>query len=363
MPRRFLRCCTLLLMIAILMVGNFPVAAQSDGLPDEIVYRFPNHFPEGIAWDSAHERFLLGSLTVGTIVAVTDDGTVTPFVEFDTPVSTVGLEIAEERGRLLVAISDASVFSDMTAAGVAMLGAYDLETGEELWVADLTSYFPDSRHFANDVAVDPDTGIAYLTDSLAGAIYYVNPDGSTGVWFYDTVLQGVPGVNGIAVVPGSEELIVANTTTQMFYLISLSVPAEGEELVARPLTIDGGETKVVGDGLVFDDNGVLTIVGGGLTTSGRVWFVTQLSSDDNWQTASSVGRFDLDKQASTGTIRDGQVFIIYPEFEALNAGQNAEQFTIQRIDFSAGESNPDSVPTSTPASTATPAPAGTEEAG
>ncbi|GIK64913.1 MAG: hypothetical protein BroJett018_27070 [Chloroflexota bacterium] len=347
---RFLRYCTLSFLIAILMVGHFSAAAQGDGLPDEIVYTFPNHFPEGIEWDSAHERFLLGSLTVGTIVAVTDDGTVTPFIEFDTPVSTVGLEIDEERGRLLVAISDSSVFSDMTAAGVAMLGAYDLETGEELWVADLTSYFPDSRHFANDVAVDPDTGIAYLTDSLAGAIYYINPDGSTGVWFYDTVLQGVPGVNGIAVVPSGEELIVANTTTQMIYLISLSVPADGEELAARPLTIDDGETKVVGDGLVFDENGVLTIVGGGLTTSGRVWFVTQLSSDDNWQTAVTVARFDVTKQPSTGAIREGQVFIIYPEFEALNSGQNAEQFTIQRVDFSAGES------------TATPAPAGTEEA-
>ena len=43
------------------------------------------------------------------------------------------------------------------------MGAYDLETGDRIFMTDLAAVAPADRHFANDVTVGPD-GTAYVTD-------------------------------------------------------------------------------------------------------------------------------------------------------------------------------------------------------
>lgn len=338
MHLRVLRRCTLLILIVLMAIGGvkFHAAAQDDALPDMIVYTFPDHFPEGIAWDEAGQRFLLGSLTGGPILAVTDDGTATPFVEFEAPRPSIGLEVDAARNRLLVVFSDPSIFTDPTSTGVAMLGAYDLETGEEIWLADLAYQFEEERHFANDVVVHPETGIAYITDSLVGAIYFVNPDGGTGTWVYDDALKGAPGANGIEILPEAGDwgdLMIANMSTQTLYLVGL-VPPGDNRLLLRPVEIDGGATTIGGDGLIFDEHGVLTVVGRYSDASGYSGFgVLQLTSDDEWVTATTIRSAQLSKQASTAALRDGAAYVIYPEFIALNTGQSVDEFTIERVEL------------------------------
>ncbi len=333
MHLRVLRRNTRLILVMLMAMGGvkFHAAAQEDTLPDSITYTYPSHFPEGIEWDEAGQRFLLGSLTGGPIVAVTDDGTATPFIEFDTPQPSIGLQIDAERGRLLVVFSDSSAFTNPANKGVAKLGAYDLVTGDEIWVADLVMLLPDERHFINDVAVNRADGMAYVTDSLAGAIYAVAEDGSASVWVADALLKGLPGANGIEIMPGGENLLVANMSLQTWYRVGL---ISADDVTLNPVVIDDGATKISGDGLIVDENGVLTVVGRYSDAAGYTGFgVVQLTSNDDWATATTMATAQVSKQPSTAALRGGAVYIIYPEFIALNTGQAVDEFTIERVEF------------------------------
>src|SRR5215213_1773212 len=120
-----------ILLIFTLFMGL--VFAQT--LSEKMIIQRPGLDPECIEYDAAHERFLLGSLSEGTIFEVTDDGTITPFIEDEDLVSSVGIEV--DGDRLLVTNSDRNVFKSATAEGKASLYAYDLETGERLFAVDL----------------------------------------------------------------------------------------------------------------------------------------------------------------------------------------------------------------------------------
>lgn len=108
------------LLVLILPMGV--ALAQSDTLPEVIEMQRPGFTPEGVEWDAERERFLVGSLIEGTIFAVDDDGTLTPWIEDDELLSSVGIEVDAERDRLLVANSEVAIFSDETIQGNISLG-------------------------------------------------------------------------------------------------------------------------------------------------------------------------------------------------------------------------------------------------
>ena len=156
------------------------VHAGEESLPDRIEIERQDFDPEGIEYDAQTERFLLGSLAEGTVFAVADDGSLTPFIEDENLIASVGLEIDESTNRLLVVNADSAMFSDPEHKGGADLGIYDLATGEQFHFVNLDNLAPDYRHFVNDVAVD-EAGNAYVTDSLAPVIYQVTPDGEASI--------------------------------------------------------------------------------------------------------------------------------------------------------------------------------------
>jgi hypothetical protein len=78
-----------LLMLAIPLVS----AQEDDELPDLVLAANPGMHPEGIEWDAEGERFLVGSLTMGTIFAVDDEGNVEPFVEDENLMASIGIHI------------------------------------------------------------------------------------------------------------------------------------------------------------------------------------------------------------------------------------------------------------------------------
>src|SRR5688572_19320499 len=122
-------------LLFILLLAGIPVAAQDDALPDEILMERTNFAPEGIEYDAEAGHFLVSSLAEGTVFAVADDGTLTPFVEDENLVSSVGLEVDEEGGLLLVANSNVAASGvEEPTAGV---GIYDLETGVLIQYVDL----------------------------------------------------------------------------------------------------------------------------------------------------------------------------------------------------------------------------------
>jgi hypothetical protein len=78
-----------------------------------IVIEHHNLFPEGLEYDEGSERFLLGSLTEGTIHQVADDGRLEPFIEDDEFLMTAGIEIDHVNNRLLVVMSDKECWGRM----------------------------------------------------------------------------------------------------------------------------------------------------------------------------------------------------------------------------------------------------------
>lgn len=91
-----------------------PVCA-ADAQQATIKLNTPGIIPEGVEYDTKNKRFLVGSLAKGTVYAVAKDGTLTPFIEDPDLKSSVGIEVDEERNRLLVPNSDRAVFGGQGA--------------------------------------------------------------------------------------------------------------------------------------------------------------------------------------------------------------------------------------------------------
>lgn len=263
-------------------------------LPAEIVFESPvvGLRPEGIEWDAAHNRFLVGSLNVGSIhsITVADDGTtaIEPFIEDEELGATVGLEIDEANNVLLVSNSDPTAFAG--GPGGAGLAAYDLETGERVYIVDLDELSDSPNNFANDVAVDSE-GNAYVTNSFAPVLYKVTPEGDASVFIEDDLLSAEGfGANGIVYDPETDSILVANAGTQSLLKVTL-----GDEPTITPVTLD---VPFGADGLVLAEDGTLY----GIARNGDVQNVVSATSEDEWETATVVTAAQTTGAATTITL-------------------------------------------------------------
>lgn len=308
----------------ILLVGAFVVSAQdTPALPDLISIASPGLYPEGIEWDAAHERFLVSSLTQGGIFEVRADGEPVRFITDEQIPSSVGIQIDAAHNRLLVVSSDTRLFLDPTLPSFAALAAYDLETGERLFLTDLAAVTEFHPNVANDVAVDAD-GNAYVTDTFAPVIYRVDMEGQASIFVQDDRLsgQGAAGMNGIDYHPDGF-LLVPMMLGQGFYKIPVSDPSA--------MTAVEIDQPIVGaDGVILTDDGRLIIV------SGQTGTVIALRSEDEWASAVIDGQFAITPGivASTAAVRDGEVYVLYAHLEAMMAGlPSPDVFEIVRAEF------------------------------
>ena len=193
-------------------------------LPDVIVAERGGFIPEGVEYDMDNGRLLTGSLSEGSVYQLHEDGRVTPLVSDPDLVSSVGIEADELRNRLLVANSDRAVFQGGTR-GQAMLGVYDLTTGERIAMVDLAAAVDDAgddaAFFANDVAV-ADDGAAYVTDTRMNLVYRVDADYHASV-FHRFDDDG-SGPNGIVEHPAGYLLVARGDA---LWKVPLDDPAVG----------------------------------------------------------------------------------------------------------------------------------------
>src|ERR1700754_2726300 len=95
----------------------------------------PRLHPEGVTYSPDGHRFLVGSVTHGTVSAVRPDGTVRTLVDDPALVTTMGLAVDARRGRLLVVNGDVGI-SDRTTPETlnktAGLGIYDVHSGHRI---------------------------------------------------------------------------------------------------------------------------------------------------------------------------------------------------------------------------------------
>ncbi len=296
--------------------GTASIVAQTEAGPDLVRIEDPGLHPEGIEWDEAGSRFLVSSVTRGTVTEVHDDGSHSVFIEDPDIGSSIGIHIDRANGRLLVANSDLASFQG--AAGHAKLGAYDLETGERIFMTDLGGLTPGAGQFANDIATGPD-GTAYVTNYMTHAIYRVTPDGEASVLVTGDPLEP-GGINGIEYHPDG-------------YLIVAQREARGLIRVE----LDGGVTRIdvsepiVVDGLVFLADGRLAAVantGEGDTARTEALL---LASTDGWASARIIARWEAASDATTAAVRGGEVYVIDARFADM--GGEAPHFDITRARF------------------------------
>ena len=266
-------------------------------LPDVIVAERGGFIPEGVEYDMDNGRLLTGSLSEGSVFQLHEDGRLTPLVSDPDLVSSVGIEADELRDRLLVANSDRSVFQGGTR-GQAMLGVYNLTTGERIAMVDLAATVEDAgddaAFFANDVAV-ADDGTAYVTDTRMNLVYRVDTDYAASV-FHRFDDDGA-GPNGIVEHPAGYLLVARGDA---LWKVPLADPAAATA-VMLPEDVPGQ------DGMVWSA-GRLAIV----SNSGNR--VVALTSSDDWMTADLAGVAPYEPQATTAAVVGDDVYVVHPHF-------------------------------------------------
>lgn len=278
--------------------------------PAKIVTERGGFIPEGIEFDNINNRFLTGSLADGTIYEITYDGRLLPAFTNTDLISTVGIEVDEPRNRLLVANSDRN-----SSTGAAKLGVYDLDSGAQLAMIDLTASIADkpadSNHFANDVAVST-AGTVFVTDSRQSIVYKIDR------YYQASVLvnfgsESPFGLNGLEYHPAGYLILVSPGTGQL-----VKVPVDNPDNWS---VVELDYPATGGDGLVWASDGTLASISNNSSN------VLKYRSDDNWSTARLVGMASFEGQATTGAAVGDDIYVVQPHFG------DAEAPVILRAEF------------------------------
>lgn len=159
--------------------------------------------PEGIAWDAARKRFLIGSIAQRRIIAVDRRGKTREFSSPDDKLDAVlGLAV-DNRRRQLYAVSTNGFEDGARTERRNALVVYDLGRGRRVGRHDV----PEAMQL-NDVAIAAD-GTVYVTDSAAGSIFRMRP-GERRLSLFGTA-RAARGANGIAVAPDRTVYVTLNT--------------------------------------------------------------------------------------------------------------------------------------------------------
>ena len=171
--------------------------------PESFRLADPRLVPEGIAWDAARKRFLVGSIAQRKIVAIDRRGRTRAFSGAADGLDTVlGLAV-DARRRLLYAVSTNGFEDSARVARRNAVVLYDLGRGRRVARHDV----PEALQL-NDVAVAAD-GTLYVTDSAAGSIFRLRPGQKKPALF--GTAGAARGANGIAVAPDGTVYVTLST--------------------------------------------------------------------------------------------------------------------------------------------------------
>jgi hypothetical protein len=117
-----------------ILVSCLTVKAKEPLQP--LIFKAPLAYPESFDWDASHGRFLLGSITSGSIFSVSPAGNVEEFVNDDDYAGTaavLGIHVDLPRNRVIAAVQNMNA-SDAPFSAVA---AYELDTKKRIMFTEL----------------------------------------------------------------------------------------------------------------------------------------------------------------------------------------------------------------------------------
>lgn len=180
-PARLFQCCLLIGTSLLTACEDHPDSPDA-AFPERIDFVSDRLYPEGIAYSSQLDKFLVTSIPFGKIGTVSVDGQYKDLINAPELISAIGMKVAGNR--VFVCNSDRGVSVKSTPESsfqTAELLVFDLNTGLLERRTDLDALLPQpQRNFANDVTLAPD-GTAYVTDSFSPVIYRVASDGTASV--------------------------------------------------------------------------------------------------------------------------------------------------------------------------------------
>ena len=225
------------------------------GKPEtEVAAQLPtDFFPESIAID-AKGRFYVGSATRSEILRISRSGVVESWIGANTKglMSVQGLLVDTASNQLYVCTADLKKHSTPTTASALL--AFTLDTGTQ------SGRWPlDAEGFCNDITALPG-GSMLISDTFRGRLWNFDPEGNgtLNVWMDDAALRGV---NGIAVAPANDRVIVSTFSDGRLLSVGLNPDGSARELselkTSRPL--DGGDAvRITSDGrLLLFENGLV----------------------------------------------------------------------------------------------------------
>jgi quercetin dioxygenase-like cupin family protein/DNA-binding beta-propeller fold protein YncE len=286
--------------------------------PRAISISRPGLYPETIVVNPRTKKFLVGSVREGAVYEVGLDGKAKELVHDERLISILGLAADPGSNRLLVTNSDLGAGIRHSARGPkqeAAIGIYDLTTGRRLDYVDLATLLPDEEHLINGIALDS-TGNAYVTDSLAPAIYKINTSNQASLFLEDAEFRG-PGVNlnGIVYHPKGFLLVVKKSTGALY-----RVPLDEPGRFARVKV----PTQLVGaDGLLLASSEQLVLIAN-KTPAAVSESVFVLESTDDWNSAQVVDSRKLGGDyPTTGVALDGKLYALSSHLDEWLGATNA----------------------------------------
>ncbi|KAL5553395.1 hypothetical protein UlMin_040796 [Ulmus minor] len=294
--------------------------------PHIINFRYPNLYPEGIAYDPSAQHFIAGSTRERVIVSITDAGVVETLISdqsLPANVSFLGLAVDTINNRLLAVVTAAKPLPQFNA-----LAAYDLRSRQRLFLSLLPSSDEDpNRPIANDVAVDF-KGNAFVTNAGGNYIWKVNSRGEASIFSKSPAFTAHPvdldspfsfcGLNGIVYNSKGYLLVDQSNTGKLFKV-------DEDDGTARLVLLN--EDLKLADGIAVRGDGVVFVV-----SASKVWL---LKSQDSWGEGVVYDRIALDEERFSTSLTVGgndRVYVIYGHvLEGMMGNSSREVFGIEEI--------------------------------
>ncbi|MBL4675049.1 MAG: gluconolaconase [Mucilaginibacter sp.] len=291
--------------VILLVISGFAVQAQTP----RIDFGHKGLYPEGTVFNSKNNLFYVGSVTDGRIGSVDMQGQDKVIYEDKNLKSTYGMKIDPKTDRLWVCVSDANYSEHSEPATFKKMGrviALDLKSGRKVADIDLSNLYA-GPHFINDLILD-NAGNIYVTDSFSPVIYKIDKNNKASIFAQSDLFKGEDvALNGIAW-HHDGYLLVDVGSQGALYKVMINDPRQISKVKTDQL-FPGA------DGLLLNTDGSLTLV-----QNKSVDKIFQLISTDNWasaKTKAATSGADRFQQPSTGTVANGQTYILNSKMNEL----------------------------------------------